>query len=107
VHHREHHVQRRQRRRRRAGATARLVAGHHRQQRAGGVQRDALRVVGMQQVVGFVAQVPQALLVHADQHRLEAAAVQRGHHVARGLQRYLVFGRLAAEDDPDPGLVHP
>ncbi|MEA9566631.1 hypothetical protein [Xanthomonas sp. WHRI 8932A] len=50
--------------------------------------------------------MPLALLVDADQHRLEALRVERVQEVARRLQRNLVLGGFAAKDETDPDLAH-
>jgi len=80
--------------------------GPHRQRRAGRVQRDACRVIGIDQEGIGLAEVPLALLVDAHQHRLEALAIKRIEDVLRRLQRHFVLGRHAPENDPDPGPCH-
>src|SRR5262249_33989692 len=49
---------------------------------------------------------PAPLLVDGHQHRLEAIAVQRRHHVARGQQRNFVLRRFAPKQNDDPRLLH-
>ena len=80
--------------------------GHHAQLRAAGDQGDRIGVIGIGQPVGRIAQEPAAVLVHADQHGFKALGVQGRNDIARRLQRDLVFGRLAAENDANPGLAH-
>jgi hypothetical protein len=70
------------------------------------MQRDARRIIGIDQEGIRLAQMPLALLVDADQHRLEALAIKRIEDVLRRLQRNLVLGGLAPEDDADPGPCH-
>ncbi|KAG1580937.1 hypothetical protein G6F46_015441 [Rhizopus delemar] len=70
------------------------------------MQRDARRVIGIEQEGVRLAQMPLALLVDADQHRLEALAVEGIEDVLRRLQRNFVLGGPAPEDDADPGPCH-
>jgi hypothetical protein len=50
------------------------------------MQRDARRIIGIDQEGVRLAQMPLALLVDADQHRLEALAIKRIEDVLRRLQ---------------------
>jgi hypothetical protein len=50
--------------------------------------------------------MPLALLVDADQGDLETLLVQRVQDVFRRLQRDLVFGRTATENDANPDPAH-
>ncbi|KAG1539714.1 hypothetical protein G6F50_014464 [Rhizopus delemar] len=109
MHDRQHHVDLAQH----AGRIGRLQlqlrllrAGKDRQRLPGTMQRDARRVIGMEQEGVRLAQMPLALLVDADQHRLEALAVEGIEDVLRRLQRNFVLGGPAPEDDADPGPCH-
>lgn len=107
VHDGKHHVDLRQRLLRLDGLQLLLLrARQQRHAATTAMQRNARRVVGMQQKAVRVVDVPLALLVDTDQHRLEALRVQRIQDVARRLQRDLVLGRFAAEDEADPNLAH-
>jgi hypothetical protein len=82
------------------------LAGHHGQLAVGAIERDQRRVLLVEQVVGGVVQVPAAVLVDADQHRLEPRAVQGIDYVLRRLQRYLMLRRTPTENHPDTQLAH-
>ncbi|CAE6694906.1 hypothetical protein CFBP6600_02710 [Xanthomonas arboricola pv. corylina] len=107
MHDRKHHIDLRQRLLRLGRAQLLLLRARQQGHAAtAAMQGDAGRVVGIEQEAVGVVDVPLALLVDADQHRLEALRIQRIENVARRLQRDLVLGRFAAEDETDPDLAH-
>jgi len=107
VHDRQHHIDLAERAGRIGRLQLRLLGARaHRQRRTGPMQGDARRIIGIDQEGIRLAQMPLALLVDTDQHRLEALAIERIEDVLRRLQRNFVLGRLATEDDADPGSCH-
>ncbi|MNB86028.1 hypothetical protein D3C75_329650 [compost metagenome] len=87
VHDRQHHIDLPQRAARIGRLQLRLLgAGQHRQRGTGSMQGDARRIIRIEQEGIRLAQVPLALFVDADQHRLEALPIQRIENVLRRLQ---------------------
>jgi len=82
------------------------LARHHGEFAIGAVQRDQRRVLLVEQVIRGIVQVPAALLVDADQHRLEPRAVERIDNILRRLQRHLMLRRTPTENHPDTQPAH-
>jgi hypothetical protein len=82
------------------------LARHHCQFTVGLVEGDQRRVFLVDQEVRGVVKVPVTGLVDADQHRLEARAVEGIDNIARRLQRDFVLGRTATKNNPYAHLAH-
>ncbi|MNT72800.1 hypothetical protein D3C72_2114350 [compost metagenome] len=82
------------------------LAGYHGQFAIGLIERDQGRVFLVQQEIRGIVEVPVALLVDADQHRLEARTVQCIDNVFRRLQRHLVLSRPPAKNNAHTQFTH-
>jgi len=97
VQNREHHVVVAEQGARRGHRTAVVWVDRHFQRAPHRFQAERARIARGTQQSLFGFRPPAALLVDADQHGLEAIAIERNEDVARRQQRHFVFCRSAAK----------